>query len=311
MAIDITNLDSRLKNYLGVNKDELISKAIFNSKFSRKMNLQTGVKNDTPIVRLDSTVEFADGSQCGFNAGGSDTMTQRTLNPGFIGVYKTYCSKDFLNTYKAYEVKMKATENPIPFEEYLINANLDQIGNNVEKAIFQGHKTDGTGVGNMAFNDGLDYHIQKAITDGVIPASNVIAKGSDSIWGRVQKLWIACDPTYAQGATILMSVSMFKQMIIDLTNSNMYHVFEEITEGEYSISMPGAAGTKIMGVEGMEGLDTIWMTQLDNLYYGVDLENDNETVDLYWDGSDRNWKFVVEFAIATQFAIPEGIYVNQ
>lgn len=311
MAIDITNLDSRLKNYLSVNKDELISKAIFNSKFSRKMNLQTGVKNETAIVRLDSTVEFADGSQCSFVDGGSDVLTQRTLNPGFIGVYKTYCSKDFLKSYKAYEVKMKATENPLPFEEYIINSNLDQIGINVEKAIFQGHKTDGTGVGNMAFNDGLDYHIQKAITDGVIPASNVIAKGSDSIWERVQKLWIACDPAYAQGATILMSVSMFKQMIIDLTNSNMYHVFEEITEGEYSISMPGAAGTKIMGVEGMEGLDTIWMTQLDNLYYGVDLENDQEVADMYWDSSDRNWKFVVEFAIATQFAIPEGIYVNQ
>ena len=310
-SYDITNLDSRLKNYLSANKDELVSKAVFNSKSSRLLNLQTGVKNPTAIVRLDSSVTLADGTTCGFNATGEDVFTNRTLKPSFIKVNKQFCSKDFINSFKAYDVKISATgqQDAMPFEQQIIESNLNQLGAIVEKLIWQGDKTNG--VGNMALADGLYTLIDADITNSVIPAGNVIAKGSDSIWTRVQKLWLALDPAMAANANILMSVSMFKQMIIDLTNSNLYHIFEEVTEGEYKISMPGAAGTTIRGIEGLEGLDVIIATPMDNLYYGVDLENDSEEVDLFYSKDDRVFKMVIEFVVATNYAIPEYIYVNR
>ena len=307
----ITNLDAKLKNYLSANKDELVSKAVFNSKSSRLLNLQTGVKNPTAIVRLDSSVTLADGTACGFNATGEDVFTNRILTPAFIKVNKQFCPKDFLNTWKATDVKMAATsENGgMPFEEQIIDANLNQLGAIVEKLIWQGDKTNGTG--NMALADGLYTLMNADITNSVIPAANVLAKGTDTIWQRVQKLWLAMDPAMAGNATILMSVSNFKQMIIDLTNSNLYHIFEEITEGEYRISMPGAAGTTIRGIEGLEGLDVIIATPMDNLYYGVDLEGDAEDVDLFYSQDDRVFKMVIEFVVATNYAIPEYIYVNR
>lgn len=307
----ITNLDAKLKNYLSANKDELVSKAVFNSKSSRLLNLQTGVKNPTAIVRLDSSVTLADGTACGFNATGEDVFTNRILTPAFIKVNKQFCPKDFLNTWKATDVKMAATsENGgMPFEEQIIDANLNQLGAIVEKLIWQGDKTNGTG--NMALADGLYTLMNADITNSVIPAANVLAKGTDTVWQRVQKLWLAMDPAMAGNATILMSVSNFKQMIIDLTNSNLYHIFEEITEGEYRISMPGAAGTTIRGIEGLEGLDVIIATPMDNLYYGVDLEGDAEDVDLFYSQDDRVFKMVIEFVVATNYAIPEYIYVNR
>lgn len=307
----ITNLDAKLKSYLSANKDELVSKAVFNSKSSRLLNLQTGVKNPTAIVRLDSSVTLADGTACGFSATGEDVFTNRVLTPAFIKVNKQFCPKDFLNTWKAADVKMAATsENGgMPFEEQIIDANLNQLGAIVEKLIWQGDKTNGTG--NMALADGLYTLMDADITNNVIPAANVLAKGTDSIWTRVQKLWLALDPAMAGNATILMSVSNFKQMIIDLTNSNLYHIFEEINEGEYSISMPGAAGTTIRGIEGLEGVDVIIATPMDNLYYGVDLEGDAEDVDLFYSQDDRVFKMVIEFVVATNYAIPEYIYVNR
>ena len=306
----IANLDAKLKDYLSANKDELVSKAVFNSKSSRLLNLQTGVKNPTAIVRLDSSVTLADGTACGFNATGEDVFTNRVLTPAFIKVNKQFCPKDFLNTWKASDVKMAAaSENGgMPFEEQIIDANLNQLGAIIEKLIWQGDKTNGTG--NMALADGL-YTIINNDINNVIPAANVLAKGTDTIWQRVQKLWLAMDPAMAGNATILMSVSNFKQMIIDLTNSNLYHIFEEITEGEYSISMPGAAGTTIRGIEGLEGLDVIIATPMDNLYYGVDLEGDAEDVDLFYSQDDRVFKLVIEFVVATNYAIPEYIYVNR
>lgn len=307
----ITNLDAKLKSYLSANKDELVSKAVFNSKTSRLLNLQTGVKNPTAIVRLDSSVTLADGTACGFSATGEDVFTNRTLTPAFIKVNKQFCPKDFLNTWKAADVKMAATsENGgMPFEEQIIDANLNQLGSIVEKLIWQGDKTNGSG--NMALADGFTTIMTDDITNTVIPAANVLAKGSDSIWTRVQKLWLAMDPAMAGNATILMSVSNFKQMIIDLTNSNLYHIFEEVTEGEYRISMPGAAGTTIRGIEGLEGLDWIIATPMDNLYYGVDLEDDAETVDLFYSQDDRVFKMVIEFCLSVNYAIPEYIYINK
>ena len=129
-SYDITNLDAKLKNYLSANKDELISKAVFNSKSSRLLNLQTGVKNPTAIVRLDSSVTLADGTTCGFNATGEDVFTNRTLTPAFIKVNKQFCPKDFLNTWKASDVKMAATgqDDNMPFEQQIIEANLNQLG---------------------------------------------------------------------------------------------------------------------------------------------------------------------------------------
>ena len=310
-SYDITNLDAKLKNYLSANKDELISKAVFNSKSSRLLNLQTGVKNPTAIVRLDSSVTLADGTTCGFSATGEDVFTNRKLTPAFIKVNKQFCPKDFLNTWKASDVKMAATgqDDSMPFEQQILEANLNQLGAIVEKLIWQGDTTNGTG--NMALADGLYTIMDADITNSVIPAANVLAKGTDSIWTRVQKLWLAMDPAMAGNATILMSVSNFKQMIIDLTNSNLYHIFEEISEGEYRISMPGAAGTTIRGIEGLEGLDVIIATPMDNLYYGVDLENDSEEVDLFYSKDDRVFKMVIEFVVATNYAIPEFIYVNR
>ena len=307
----ISNLDAKLKSYLSANKDELISKAVFNSKTSRMLNLQTGVKNPTAIVRLDSSVTLADGTTCGFSATGEDVFTNRKLVPSFIKVNKQFCPKDFLNTWKASDVKIAATgqEDNMPFEEAILKANLDQLGSIVEKLIWQGDTTNGTG--NMALADGLYTQMDADITNTVIPAANVIAKGSDDIWTRVQKLWLALDPAMADKATILMSISNFKQMLIDLTNSNICNIFEEIQEGEYWISMPGAAGTTIRGIEGLEGLDVIIATPMDNLYYGVDLENDSEEVDLFWSPDDRVFKMVIEFVVATNYAIPEYIYVNR
>lgn len=307
----ISNLDAKLRNFLTANKDELVSKAVFNSKSSRLLNLQTGVKNPTAIVRLDSSVTLADGTACGFNATGEDVFTNRVLTPAFIKVNKQFCPKDFLNSWKATDVKMAATsENGgMPFEEQIIDANLNQLGAIVEKLIWQGDKTQGTG--NMALADGLYTLMDADITASVIPAANVLAKGTDTIWQRVQKLWLALDPAMAGNATILMSVSNFKQLIIDITNSNMYHIFTEISEGEYNISMPGAAGTTIRGIEGLEGLDVIIATPMDNLYYGVDLEGDAEDVDLFYSQDDRVFKMVIEFVVATNYAIPEYIYVNR
>lgn len=303
----ITDLDQRLKNYLDVNKDQLIMETLFNSKSSRLFTLQQGVKAETAIVRLDSTVAFAN-DNCAFEAQGSDTFTNRTLVPNFIKVNKQYCDKDLLRTWKASEVRISATNNDsIPFEQEILEQNGKLISTEIEKLLWQGDKTNGQG--NMAYADGLVTLINNDINNSVIPAGNVIAKGSDTLWNRVKKVWLALPANIADKATIVMSITNYKNLIAEMADANMYHIFEQY-DGEYRFRLP-YANIDVIGIEGLEGVDTIYGVVLDEIYYGVDLENDNEDVDFYFDKSDRNFKYVCEFVVAVQYAFPEHIFINR
>ena len=303
----ISGLDSRLKSYLDVNKDQLIMDAIFNSKTSKLFTLQTGVKSPTAIVRLDSTVEFG-ADACSFSAGGTDTFTNRILTPNFIKVNKVYCDKDLLNSWKASDVRIAATNNDsIPFEQQILEQNGKVIGAEIEKLLWVGDKTNGTG--NMAYADGLKTLIDADVTNSVIPAGNVIAKSTDTIYKRVEKLWKALPANIADRCTIVMNITNYKNMIVDLADANLFHIFEEY-DGEYRMRLP-FANIDVIGVEGLEGQDVIYAMPLDEVYYGVDLENDNEDVDFYFDKSDRNFKYVCEFVVAVQYAFPTHIFINE
>lgn len=296
----ISNLDSRLKSYLETNGVEILTKALFNSESARYFQIQTGVTAEQPIIRLDSSITLADASTCGFTATGEDTFTNRILSPKFLKLNKEFCPKDLLKTWAHSEVKMAATGQELPFEELLIESNVNQLAKVNEQLIWEGDTTNGTG--NLALMDGI-ITIARADVNTV-----KIDAGTDSLWTRVQKTWLALDSSIADKCTLFMSIANYKQLIIDLMNSNQYHIFEEYN-GEYRMTMPGT-NLVIRGVSGITE-DVIVATPEENLYLGVDAESDSEVVDLYFDKSDRTFKFVIEYAYAVQYAFSEYIYLNE
>lgn len=295
----ITNLDSRLKNYLETNGVEVLTKALFNSESAKYFNIQTGVTAEQPIIRLDSTITLADASTCGFEATGSDTFTNRLLTPKFLKVNKEFCPKTLLKTWAHSEVKMNALGQEMPFEELLISNNINELAKVNERLIWEGDTTSGSG--NMLLMDGIITIAKK--DENTVKQQ----KSTDTIWQRVQKLWLALPAEIADKTTIFMSIANYKQLIVELMNANMFHVFEEY-QGTYEMTMPGA-NVKIKGVSGITS-DTIVATPEDNLYLGVDGESDDETVDLYFDKSSRNFKFVVEYAYCVNYAFSEYVILN-
>ena len=295
----ITNLDLRLKTYLETNGVEVLTKALFNSESAKYFNIQTGCTAEQPIIRLDSTITLADASNCGFTATGSDTFSNRLLSPKFLKVNKEFCPKTLLKTWAHSEVRMNALGQEMPFEELLISNNINELAKVNEKLIWEGDTTSGTG--NMLLMDGI-ITIAKA-DENVVKQQ----KGTDTIWQRVQKIWLALPAEIADKTTIFMSIANYKQLIVELMNANMFHVFEEY-QGIYEMTMPGA-NVKIKGVSGITS-DTIVATPEDNLYLGVDGESDSEVCDFYFDKSDRTFKFVVEYAYAVQYAFSEYIILN-
>ena len=300
MAYTINDLDSRLKNYLETNGTEVLTKALFNSESAKYFQIQTGVTAETPIIRLDSSITLADASNCGFTATGSDTFSNRLLSPKFLKVNKEFCPKTLLKTWAHSDVRMNALGQELPFEELLINNNINELAKVNERLIWEGDTT--SGEGNMLLMDGIITIAKKDV--------NTVKqeKGTDTIWQRVQKIWLALPAEIADKATIFMSIANYKQLIVELMNANNFHVFEEY-QGTYEMTMPGA-NVKIKGVSGITS-DVILATPEDNLYLGVDGESDDEVCDLYFDKSSRTFKFCIEYAYCVNYAFSEFVYINQ
>ena len=301
MATDytITSLDSRLKTYLETNGVEVLTKALFNSESAKYFNIQTGCTAEQPIIRLDSTITLADASNCGFTATGSDTFTNRLLSPKFLKVNKEFCPKTLLKTWAHSDVKMNALNQEMPFEELLISNNINELAKVNERLIWEGDTT--SGEGNMLLMDGIITIAKK--DENTVKQS----KGSDDLWARVQKIWLSLPAEIADKSTLFMSIANYKQLIVDLMNKNMYHVFETY-DGEYMMSMPGT-NMVIRGVSGITQ-DVLLATPEDNLYLGVDGESDSEVCDFYFDKSSRTFKFVVEYAYAANYAFSEFVILN-
>lgn len=305
---NINNLDARLKDYISANKDQLVTDAIFNSRSSKLFTLQTGVTNKTAIVRLDTSVQLADASNCGFDATPGDSFSDRMLEPAFIKLNKEYCAKTFLNTWKAADIRMGATKEHggMPFEAQILDQNIKAVGAELEKMLWLGNKTSGTG--NLSLMDGIITKIDAEIASGVIPASNVIA-ASGNLVERVNTLWAAVKPNVADKVSIVMSVSNYKNYLLQLAETSNYHLIETY-EGEYRMRLP-FANVDILGIEGLEGSDYILAMDLADVYYGVDYENDSEDVDLFYDKTDRTFKLIIEFAASVNYVIPENVYINK
>ena len=296
----ISDLDSRLKTYLETNGVEVLTKALFNSESAKYFQVQTGVTAEQPIIRLDSSITLADASTCGFTATGSDTFSNRLLSPKFLKVNKEFCPKTLLKTWAHSDVKMNALNQEMPFEELLINNNINELAKVNERLIWEGDTTSGSG--NMLLMDGI-ITIAKADENTVKQS-----KGSDDLWARVEKIWLSLPAEIADKTTIFMSIANYKQLIVDLMNKNMYHVFETY-DGTYEMTLPGA-NVKVKGVSGITQ-DVILATPEDNLYLGVDGESDSEVCDFYFDKSDRTFKFVIEYAYCTNYCFSEFVYLNE
>ena len=301
MDYTITNLDSRLKNYLE-NNDEVLAKVLFNSESAKYFNVQTGVTAEQAIVRLDSSIVLGDGSDCGFEAQGSDTFTNRLLKPEFIKVNKEFCPKTLLKTWQHSQVKMNALgqAEEMPFETLLINTNLEALAVENEKLIWEGDKSK---TGNIAKMDGI-ITIAKADSNTVKQT-----KENDKVWDRCKQLWLGWDATIAEKPTIFMSIANYKKLVAEIMESNFYHVFETQSGNTYEMTLP-ATDVKIKGVSGITS-DIIIATPESNLYLGVDAQNDTDTVDIYFDKSNRTFKMVVEYAYCVNYAFSEYVYINE
>ena len=293
---------SGLTAYIEQSRDLLLKNILFGKGSRERMSIQTGVKYKEHLHIFDVDPVFGDGSDCGFSAAGTATLTERLIQVAPINVDMEICPKNLLGKYAEYEVRMAATENPLPFEEYLFDGIISGINRKIEKFIWLGDTSQSSDAV-LKWGNGIVKLCTTSITysTGVISTTMTGLNAYEGVMAGYNNL---PEVVLEIGAEIFVSPAIFRAFVQSLVNLNLYNYNPGTPEDE--VFIPGT-NAKVIKTIGLAGSYAVVGTYGRNLVFGTDGENDAEVIDAWWSKDDRTWKLAVEFNMGVQIAFLDRV----
>lgn len=295
---------SELTTYVQENRDVIIRNAVLgNGGIRNRMSIQTGIKTKEKLHPFEVNPIFQDGRGCGFSAQGEAKISERELETGIIKVNMEFCPDDLLGKYAEYLVKISATADELPFEQYIIDGVVAAINEGIEKMMFLGDKASEDHV--LKHIDGL-VKILKAEEDVTDVA---IAVGQTAYQGILSVYMAMPEEVINKGAEILVSPAIFRAFMQDMVKANLFHY--NPNEGTVdSFILPGT-DVVVRKEVGLTGSLNVIGTYPKNLYYGTDLENATEDVKVWFSDDDDNYKLKVKWNSGVQVAFPQDVVLGE
>ena len=290
MAINVSGLTA----YVDEQRLPLIKKTIFAAPSVKHFNLQTGIKHSAALNILNTTVEFGDGGACGWDEAGSNEFSQRILEVGNFKVNMSFCDKAMMKYWMGYEVRVAAGQKSLPFEEDFVDSIVEGVKNKLEGIIWKGVK----GTDKM---DGVLTILSAASASTIQPT---LASG-DTIYEKTLKAYKAIPASILDKAVIFMGVDNFRDLVLELTAKNLFHYAPEVDDA-LQIVLPGTS-TKVIAVSGLNGQKAIVACNPENIYYGVDMEGDEEKFDLWYSQDNQEFRLAINFNAGVQVAFPDEV----
>ena len=290
MAINV----SALTAYVDEQRLPLIRKTIFAAPSVKHFNLQTGVKHAAALNILNTTVAFGDGATCGWDEAGSSAFSQRTLEVGNYKVNMSFCDKAMLKYWNGYEVRVAAGQKTLPFEEDFVNGVIDGVAEKLETIIWQGVKA----------TDKMDGILT------ILGAESTVIKteAGTTIYDSVLKAYKAIPAKKLDKAAMFLGVDKFRDLVLELTAKNLYHYNPAVDE-KMEIVLPGT-NTRVIAVSGLNGKSNVVAADPENIYYGVDMEGDEEKFDLWYSQDNQEFRLAINFNAGVQVAFPDEVVLG-
>lgn len=295
---------SSLPAYVQTNRDLLIKNfGLLGRSTRQRVAIQTGVKKDAYINLLDLTPALQDGSTCAFNAQGEATLSQREIETAAIKVNMDICPKTLLGTYAEYLVRVNATENSLPFEQYIMDGVIKAIDEKIETLIWQGDTTSANtdlkwinGWLKIAQNDA-------AVVDVAIAAGTTALAALTSVYTALPEAALDRDPE------IYVSPAFYRGFILELVAANYYHYAGPQGEAPNEFYLPGT-NAKVVSTKGLAGTNYIVASFPKNLVYGCDMEGDNEDIKVWFSDDDDVLKLKALWNSGVQFVYPDMVVLG-
>lgn len=296
---------SGLSDYIRQNRDELLSKIILEGRTLDRVSIRRDIKTSEAIHYFDMPVVFQDGRGCKFEPDGEAAiLTDRIIRTALIKVNKEFCPDDLLGSYAEALVKISATEEDLPFEEFLGEYLRKVIAEALEKALWQGDTLSRDP--NLRHFDGYIKLI-----GGEADTIDVVSPRSASAYKRIQAVYMAMtEETLDQAsAAIHVSPALFRAFMQDLVALNLYHYPAQKDEERDEFIFPGS-DIPVVKTLGLKGRTEIVGTFDRNLFYGTDEDNNQRELLFGYDEKSGMFWVRVRWNSGVQTAFPDQVVLG-
>ena len=300
---DVTGLAA----YVQDNRDLLIKNfALVGTATRRRISIQTGVKGKAHINFLELSAVLQDGSACQFNAADELALTQREIVTAPIKVDGEICPRTLRGTYAEYLIRINATSEELPFEQYIIDAVVAEVNKKIEKLIWQGDTASADP--NLKWINGF---LKQAGADAnVIPVT--ITGTPASVYADILAVYNAApEEALERGLSIFVSPAEFRAFVQALVTNNYYHDSGPQDSYPDEFIFPGT-DARVVRTPGLAGLasEAMLATFPRNLYYGCDVEGDSEDIDIWYSKDNRTFRYEVLWNSGVAYAFPDQIVLG-
>lgn len=295
---------SSLPAYVAENKDAILKNIALAGGFTRKrISVQTGVKYQAHLNVLDLDPTLQSGEGCGFTGTGSATLSARTITCPSLKVNMDICPRTLIGKYAEFLVRNNATENELPYEQYIVDGLVAEVNKKVEALMWVGD-TAASSDPNKKWFDGF---LKIAKNDaGVVD----VTIGGTSAYEDILKVYNALpEEVIEKGAEIYVSPAIFRQFTQELVAKNLFHYAGPANEYPNEVLLPGT-DCKVVRTFGLAGATEIVGTFAGNLVYGCDLEGDAEEVKIWYSDDDDLFKVKILWNSGVQIAVPQYVVLG-
>lgn len=294
------NIDA-IKGYVDEAKLGLIGK-IFNANDTiPHLNLQAGIKGATQLNMLDTSVEFADGTVCGWDPKGADTFSKRVLTPALIKVQKAWCPDVLFHTWMNNQLKYAAAGTSMTdaeLAEAIIAQQVTEVGKELEEKIWTGSTESGD------LFDGFSKIIKGEASAIAVETT------ATTVSGKILDVINALpEDAYSMGDVVVyMGKDMYRKYIQELMANGNIIMNQDYTNLRMpnSIIVPGTDVT-VYGVRGLNETGAIFASYAKNFVYGTDLVEGPEDVSFKYVDYDEQYHLNIKFVAGVQVAFPSLI----
>lgn len=307
---------SALADYTEQNAEKLVFKSLFGARtqeiIAAEGTIQTGIKSAETINILDTDATFQTGGTCGFLSSGTTAFTQRTLTVGKIKVNEALCPKALEAKYTQKALQIGSRYESIPFEQQYTDLKAGTIAEQMEVGIWQGD----TASANANLNK-FDGFIK--IIDATAAAANGNPTGittgtgitTANVKGIITGMFLALPQRVAgkKDVRFFCGWDTFQKFIAAYVDVNLFHFApsgSEVSEANGTVIIPGTY-YRLTAVHGLDGTDRIFGMRTSNMYFGTDLENEEERWEIFFAKEADEIRFVAEWKAGVQVAFPNEI----
>lgn len=297
---------SGLTTYVETAKDALIKRIVLGDTPNLtvdNLTKQTGIKTSKRLNYLTVAPVLQNGRGCGFTASGSTEFTDRLLDTAMYKINDQWCPDDLLNKFAENQVAIAAGKERLPFEEEITNEIVDKVNDAIEKLVWTGATSANSGT------DLVDGFLTLALNQDSASTIDVAIESGSTVYAAIKAVYMALPEEILDKAVIFVSPALYRQYIQELVAANLYH-YDPANGQPVEMFLPGT-NAKVRNTKGLAGDKThIYASCWENMVYGCDLSNDEESFKLWFSDDDDVFKLKIRWNFGVMTYYPDMVVLG-